>query len=155
MSDTTYLGRWIRTRLYLRFKHAGLNNSYHFLLSTLISEGVVYPYKDLKDNVKQVKKILDSLNDILGKYEVELKTQVSKETKRNQTIDARFILYPNQEFIKEVIRLNVHHKALEEAVRDPEGKLIMKPFLDQYEKREDYQHDLRAFNIAKARNQIK
>ncbi len=147
MSDNTYLGRWIRTKLYLRFKQAGKDRYYNFNLSRLINEGIIYPYKALIDNITYVKKVLNSLTDTLETYEVSKLYAKDPKTKRTKIVDAKFKLYANDEFIKEMIRLNVHHKALRDAIETDQG-LLVQPFIDQYDTRKEYEKARKNYLIA-------
>ncbi len=71
MSEDSYLGRWLRKQLGLKFIQADTTKTYSIKLSTIIQNSGIVPYARKSDNLKSLVKILDTMDDIVRKYKVE------------------------------------------------------------------------------------
>ncbi len=145
MEDSSYLSRWLLTRLYTRFTFARQDKTYHFLLSTLLSEGVMAARPSLSTNIKEVEEALKSHPDILQSYTVETKEDINPKSKRARIYDAKFTITPSESFIKEQIRINAHEKSLKDAVTNEDGRKVARPWPEQFDNAADYKRAERQF----------
>ncbi|MEZ5536406.1 MAG: hypothetical protein R3F02_12370 [Thiolinea sp.] len=125
-------------RLTYRFQQADPEKGYHFLLSSLIQEGMLQ--EDLiTTNIKKIKGALEDCRYIIDRYEYEEVYVTNPDTNRQQLIDFKVVVYPTQQFQQEQYRLNAHHKNIENYRLTGEGKAVIKPMRDKYPSSYDYQ----------------
>ena len=70
LGDEAYLSRWFRKMLGLKFTYASENRSFNLRLSTIINLSGISPYKNIRDNLAYVKRILNAM-DIISKIAVK------------------------------------------------------------------------------------
>ena len=144
IQDDDFLGRWFRKTLSLRFTYADHLKPYNIKLSTVVNQSGISPSARVKDNLRRVQETLEGL-DIVSHVKVEKDFAVNPETKRKSLADAKFIVYPSHEFMREQVSSNVHSKRLASAVIGPDGKPILEPRKGDYKSLVDYEKDRRAF----------
>lgn len=149
IEENSFLGRWFRKYLSLRFTQADATKTFNIRLSTVINHSGISPYKEVKDGLKFVKMTLDNL-DIVSKVTVEKVWEINPETKRKRLTDAKFIIWPSRGFIEEQIRANAHSKRLEGAIEGQGGQMILEPRRADYASDIDFQQARRAFLKAQA-----
>lgn len=109
MKLKTSFGRSLFLRLSYRFLQADPVKGYHFLLSTLIKEGVLQ--EDLiTTNIKKVTEGLKDCQYIIKHYEFEKFYTINPETNRRKLTDYKVTVFPTDNFQKDQYRVNVHHK---------------------------------------------
>lgn len=150
IQDDSFLGRWFRKMLSLRFTYADPLKSFNIKLSTVINQSGISPYEQFRDNLRYVKDVIEGL-DIVATVKVEKEYTVNPETKRKQLSDAKFIIYPSRSFIQEQVKSNAHTKRLDDAVLDGEGVVLLEPRKGDYKNLAEYEQARRAF--LKAQNE--
>lgn len=72
MSEESYLGRWLRKQLSLRFTQADTVRPYGPIkLTTIIQNSGITSYARLSDNLKALINVLDDMRDIVESYQIE------------------------------------------------------------------------------------
>ena len=102
MSYKKNLACWLHKRISHIYRQAKWDNSYSIMLSTIIRDSGITRYKNLKDNLSEVRKVFDEMirkNIILG---------VKEEGRYSgrKIIDMKFTLKPGYYFIRDVVRAN-------------------------------------------------
>ncbi|MCP4089891.1 MAG: hypothetical protein GY746_08860 [Gammaproteobacteria bacterium] len=149
MQDESYLGRWFRKTLGLRFSYAELGRNYNIKLSTVINHSGISPYKEFRDNLKYVKRTLKEL-DIVGHIRVEQETRVNPKTGRKVMVDALLKIYPSKDFVSQVIRANAHTKRLEGAMQGEGGLPLLEPRRSDFKTPQEYEKARRDYLQAQA-----
>ena len=138
MKVKTSFGRSLFMRLSYRFKQVDVINGYHFLLSTLIEEGVLQ--QDLiTTNIKKIDEWLKDCGYIIEKYTAEKKYSINPETNRRALTDYKVTVFPTKAFREEQYRFNVHNKNIQQHRIDNQWKPVIKPMRDQYQTTHDFQ----------------
>jgi len=76
LENPSYLARWFLRRFRLRFAHAekgSVRRRYHLKLTTIIAEAGLSNYKRLSEAHSYVCRTLDSLDQIIERYDVTKK----------------------------------------------------------------------------------
>jgi hypothetical protein len=144
IQDDSFLGRWFRKTLSLRFTQADPFKSYNIKLSTVINHSGISPYTRVMDNVRYVQNTLETL-DIVAEVKVEKEYAVNPETRRRQVVDAKFIIYPSRAFTHEQVKSNAHAKRLESAVEGEGGYPLLEPRKSDFKNLRDYEKARREF----------
>jgi hypothetical protein len=105
MSYKKNLSRWLHKRMSHLFTQASWKNTYSILLTTIIRDSGIKRYKNLKDNLNQVRKVCSEMvqKNVLSDF---------KEERRycgRKIIDVKFILKPGYSFIRDMIQANKRH----------------------------------------------
>jgi len=151
MQDDSYLGRWFRKLLGLRFNYAELGRNYNIKLSTVINLSGISPYKQVRDSLSYVKRTLEAL-DIVGHIRTEPEYRVNPETGRKVMVDALIMIYPSKEFVSQVIRANAQTKRIEAAVEGEGGKPLLEPRRSDYKTPQEYEKARVAYLGAQAKS---
>lgn len=150
LQDDSYLSRWFRKMLGLRFTYAEFGRtSFNIKLSTIINLSGISPNDRIQDNLKYVKQILEGL-DIVGSVKVEPERRVNPETRRKTTVDARFIIYPSLEFSRQAKAVNARSKRIERAVEGDEGVPLLEPLRSDYKTPQEFEKARREYLRAQA-----
>jgi len=149
MQDESYLGRWFRKTLGLRFSYAELGRNFNIKLSTVINHSGISPYKEVRDNLKYVKRTLDEL-DIVGHIRVEPEHKVNPETGRKVMVDALLFIYPSKLFVDQAIRANAHSRRLDNAMQGEDGLPLLEPRRSDFRTPQEYEKARREYLQAQA-----
>lgn len=150
MQDDSYLGRWFRKTLGLRFSYAELGRNFNIKLSTIINLSGISPYKQVRDSLIYVKRTLESL-DIVGHIRVESEYRINPETGRKILIDALLKIFPSKDFVSQVIKANAHNKRIESAMVDENGLPLLEPRRTDFKTPQDFEKARREYLQAQAR----
>lgn len=150
MQDESYLGRWFRKTLGLRFSYAELGRNFNIKLSTIINHSGISPYKEVRDNLKYVKRTLEEL-DIVGQVRVEVEHRVNPETNRKIIVDALLFIYPSRDFVSQVLRANSHAKRLNNAMVSEDGLPLLEPRRTDFKTPQEYEKARREYLHAQAK----
>ena len=131
IQDDNFLGRWFRKTLSLRFTYADHLKPYNIKLSTVVNQSGISPTAQVKDNLRHVEETLDAL-DIVSHVHVEREFSTNPDTRRKSLSDAKFIIYPSQNFMQEQVSSNAHSKRLAGAVKTDEGLPLLEPRKSDY-----------------------
>lgn len=154
MKVKTSFGRSLFMRLSYRFKQVDAIKGYHFLLSTLIKDGVLQEGL-ITTNIKKINEGLKDCEYIIEKYTAEKKYAINPKTKRRMLIDYKVTVFPTKAFRDEQYRFNSHNKNIQEHKIDNNGKPIIKPMADQYKSKHDFKRYLKdKDNFEAAKNPI-
>ena len=96
------LARWLHKRMSHLYSQAAWNNSYSIMLTTIIRDSGMKRYKNLKDNLREIRKVFDEMIQKNVLFRV-------KEEKRccgRKIIDVKFTLKPGISFIRDTVRAN-------------------------------------------------
>ena len=150
LQDDSYLGRWFRKLLGLRFTYAEFGRtSYNIKLSTIINLSGISPYERVQDNLKYVKRTLEGL-DIVGAVKIEQIRRVNPETRRKAIVDARFIIYPSLDFAKQAKAVNAQSRRIESAMEGQGGIPLLEPRRGDYKTLQEYEKARREYLKAQA-----
>lgn len=112
MSIKDYVARWIHKRMSHHYTQANAKNSkqyYHLSLKTIIQGAGLKENAQIYDNIKRIKKALETLIDRNVLYDYDIKEK--RETPRSKrTTDAVFCLYPSSAFANDQIAANARSK---------------------------------------------
>jgi hypothetical protein len=99
------LSRWLHKRMSHLFTQASWKNSYSILLTTIIRDSGIKRYKNLKDNLSEVRKVCKEMvkKNVLSGFKEERRYSGRK------IIDVKFTLKPGYSFIRDMIRANKKH----------------------------------------------
>jgi hypothetical protein len=105
------LSRWLYKRLAHNYVQAGVLTPYTIKLSTILRDSGTHQSERGKDNRKRVEEALDELQEkrVLIRYEIEI-----LRGKRAKVLDAKYVLYPDMDFITEVKKSNSRALKLDE-----------------------------------------
>ncbi|HEY5864672.1 MAG TPA: hypothetical protein VI542_03835 [Candidatus Tectomicrobia bacterium] len=105
------LSRWLYKRLAHNYVQAGVLTPYTIRLSTILRDSGSHQSERGKDNRKRVEEALEELKEkrVLIRYEAEI-----LRGQRAKVLDAKYILYPDMDFITEVKRANSRALKLDE-----------------------------------------
>lgn len=123
MSYKLMLARWLHKRMSHLFIQASSRENYTIRLSTIIRDSGVKQYKEIRNNIRDIKNALDEMVrfEVLSKYEIELKKD--QGGKGRKIVDARFTLFPGITFISEMKEANKIFQSIQPAQTNP-GKLV-------------------------------
>lgn len=144
IGENSFLARWFRKYLSLRFTHADNTQTFNILLSTVINHSGISPYKEVKDSLKFVQMILDGL-DIISKVQVQKVWETNPTTKRKRLTDAKFIIWPSKSFIEEQIQANAHARRVEGAMEGQGGQAVLEPRREDYASNLEFQQARRSY----------
>ena len=82
LKDESYLCRWFRKILSLKFTYASQTKTFNLKLSSIINLSGISPYGSIRDNLVQVKKALNSL-DIVERILVKADYQINPTPNAN------------------------------------------------------------------------
>ena len=153
IQDDSFLGRWFRKTLSLRFTQADATKTYNILLSTVINQSGISPTTALRANLQYVQGILESL-DIVSKVTVQKEWEINPATKRKRMVDAKFVIWPSKAFVEEQIQANTHSRRVEAAMEGQGGEAVLEPRRDDYASNLEFQQARRNF-LAQQAEQIK
>lgn len=100
LDDKSFLSRWFRKRLSLRYAHAQKNSvqwRYHLNLTTIIAEAGLSEYGKLSDAHAYVCRTLDGLDDIVEHYKVTKKFEAGR-TGGRILVDVTYDFFPTLAF---------------------------------------------------------
>ncbi len=100
MSENSYLGRWLRKQLGLKFIQADTTKTYTIKLSTIIQNSGIVPYSKKSQNLFALEKVLKDMDDIIRKYDIE---RIYGTDRGRILLDARITIYPTRDFMIEQI----------------------------------------------------
>ena len=105
------LSRWLYKRLAHNYVQAGVLTPYTIKLSTILRDSGTHQSERGKDNRKRVEEALEELQEkrVLIRYETEI-----LRGKRAKVLDAKYVLYPDMDFITEVKKSNSRALKLDE-----------------------------------------
>jgi hypothetical protein len=151
MKVKTSFGRNLFMRLSYRFKNVDAVNGYHFLLSTLIKDGLL-PDDIITTNIKKIEDGLVDCQYLIDSFQAEKIYHINPKTNRRALIDYKVTTFPTSSFQYEQYRFNVQNKHIKNYRMTPEGQPVIKPLRDQYPTSYDYQRylkDLEVYESAK------
>ena len=99
------LARWLHKRMSHLFTQASWKNTYSILLTTIIRDSGITRYKNLKDNLNQVRSVC---KEMVQKH-VLLGFKEERRYSGRKIIDVKFVLKPGFTFIQDMIRANKRH----------------------------------------------
>ncbi len=126
LDDPSFLSRWFRKRLRLKFAHAEKGSvqwRYHLNLSTIIAEAGLSDYKKMSDAHRYVCRTLDGLDDIIDRYAVTQKFEAGR-TGGRVLIDVTYDFFPTLAFASEQKRINQHALGLKVRTESRQGDLF-------------------------------
>lgn len=138
LTDDSYLGRWFRKTLALRFTYASLGKKFNIKLSTIINKSGITPYKRTQDSLKLIVKTLDEL-DIVERINVSKEYKMNPKTRRKVLSDALIDIYPSSEFVKATIASNAHTKRLSRALEGKDGSMLLEPRRGDFKTIQEYE----------------
>lgn len=144
IEENSFLARWFRKYLSLRFTQADNTKTFNILLSTAINHSGISPYKEVKDSLKFVQMILEKL-DIISKVDVQKVWETNPATKRKRLTDAKFIIWPSRAFVEEQIQANAHSRRIESAMEGQGGEAILEPRREDYASNLEFQQARRSY----------
>ncbi len=99
--------RWLMKRLSHHYVNASHLTSYEILLSSIVRDSGLFPYKRVPDQVKQFEKSLEELKSkkVINHYEKKEKIEA-----KNKIKDVLYTLYAHSDFIKDVKAANARKK---------------------------------------------
>jgi hypothetical protein len=105
------LSRWLYKRLAHNYLQAGVLTPYTIKLSTILRDSGTHQSERGKDNRKRVEEAFEELQvkRVLIRYETEI-----LRGKRAKVLDAKYVLYPDMDFITEVKKSNSRALKLDE-----------------------------------------
>jgi hypothetical protein len=111
MTYRSVIARQLHKRMSHHFTQASIANSYNILLTTIIRDFGLTPYKQLRDNLRDVLAALEEMKEkeVISFYEVE---KMFDTRRRNKMVDAKLTLFPDRHFTSEVIQANKQQKLL-------------------------------------------
>lgn len=126
LDDPSFLSRWFRKRLSLKYAHAekgSLQRRYHLNLSTIIAEAGLSDYKRMSEAHSYVCRTLDGLEDIVDRYEVTKKFEAGR-TGGRVLIDVTYDFFPTLAFAQEQKRINQHALTVKLRAESRQGDLF-------------------------------
>ena len=144
IEENSFLARWFRKYLSLRFTQADNTKTFNILLSTVINHSGISPYKEVIDSLKFVQMVLEKL-DIISKVEIQKIWETNPTTKRKRLADAKFMIWPSKAFVEEQIQANAHARRIERAAEGQGGKAIVEPRREDYSNTLDFQQARRSY----------
>ena len=146
MDADTYLVRWLTKRLGLRFTYAAPSKSYNIKLSAIIEGSGITLYDRMSDNLKLVKRALDSMRDIIDRYAIDKEIVSNQRAGKGRILaDAKITIRPTHAFSIEQLKTNVHENRLDTAVVTIEGHVLLEPRREDYASHIDYEKARHAF----------
>ena len=131
MQSQTFLVRWLRKTLALKFTYAAPTTSFNLKLSTLIENSGISAYGRLSDNLKYVETALADMPDVVARYTIERKFAPNPSNGKGRClVDAKITLYPADAFVTTQIASNAHHAKIENAGRTNTGEVVLEPKSD-------------------------
>ena len=99
------LARWLHKRMSHLFTQASWKNPYSILLTTIIRDSGITRYKNLKDNLYQVRSVCSEMvqKHVLSGFKEE------KRYSGRKIIDVKFVLKPGYSFIRDMVKANKRH----------------------------------------------
>jgi len=96
------LARWLHKRMSHLYTQASWENTYSILLTTIIRDSGITRYKNLKDNLVQVRNVCKEMvqKHVLSNFKEESRYSGRK------IIDVKFVLKPGYSFIRDMIQAN-------------------------------------------------
>mgnify|MGYP001577284826 CR=1 FL=1 len=126
MSYKRTLARWFHKRLSHNYIQAAENSPYSIKVSTIIRDSGMKQYKNLRDNIYQVKLALEEMKEkeVIEKYEV------STILEGRKIVEAKFEIIPHPSFIAEVKFANKQYYLLKPEERKREIDHYLKTMKD-------------------------
>jgi len=144
IQDDSFLGRWFRKTLSLRFTQADASKTYNILLSTVINQSGISPTSTIRANLQYVERVVNAL-DIVSKVTVEKEWEINPETKRKRMVDAKFIIWPSRAFVEEQIRANAQSRKIDAAIKGADGLPLLEPRRAEFKTALEFEQARRAF----------
>jgi hypothetical protein len=96
------MARWLHKRMSHLYTQASWNNSYSILLTTIIRDSGMTRYKNLKDNLCEVRKVMTEMvqKNVLSDVREEMRLF------GRRIIDVKFTLKPGYSFVRDMVRAN-------------------------------------------------
>ncbi|MBF0188719.1 MAG: hypothetical protein HQL50_12415 [Magnetococcales bacterium] len=113
MTYRSSLARWFHKRLSHNFIQAGLSTRYTIRLSTILRDSGVQRYAKISNNIRAVIKALDEIRE--ARIITRFTTEKIHGRRSNKIMDAKFVLYPSQAFVREVRRTNAQLQQIAES----------------------------------------
>lgn len=105
MSYRSAIARKLHKRLSHFYTQASLTEKYSVLLSTLIRDFGLTPYKQMSKNLRDFEKAIEELRDTNTILNFQ-KEEVKQDTPRVKVVDYRLFIQPHPEFIGDVKKAN-------------------------------------------------
>lgn len=114
------LSRWLYKKLIHRYKHAAINNDYHFTFSSVVQESALLQQTSDRHNRQKLHEALEELikKKVIREYKVEFKKDGSK------VIDATYLVFPTAEFIQEQKAANKRYLNSQEQIEHSVKEMI-------------------------------
>jgi len=126
LGDPSFLSRWFRKRLSLKYAHAQKGSvqwRYHLNLTTIVAEAGLSEYKRLSEAHAYVCRTLDGLDDIVDHYTVTKKFEAGR-TGGRVLVDVTYDFFPTLAFAQEQKRINQHALGLKLRAESRQGDLF-------------------------------
>jgi len=96
------ISRWLHKRMSHLYTQASWKNTYSILLTTIIRDSGMKRYAKLKDNLREIRKVLNEMArmNVLTDFKDERRYSGQK------IIDVKFMLKPGYSFMRDMIRAN-------------------------------------------------
>ena len=128
MQSQTFLVRWLRKTLSLRFTYAAPTTSFNLKLSTLIENSGISAYGRLSDNLKYVETALSEMPDVVARYTIERKFAPNPSNgKGRYLVDAKITIFPAESFVENQVVANAQHARIEGAGKTATGDIVLEP----------------------------
>ena len=111
MSYKKNLARWLHKRMSHLYRQANWKNSYSIMLTTIIRDSGITEYKNLKDNLSEVRKVLDEMKQ----KNIIIYAKEDGRYAGRKIIDMKFTIKPGYYFIKDMVRANKRSSILKSA----------------------------------------
>jgi hypothetical protein len=112
MSYKKIIARWLHKRISRHFTQADYTNSYNILVSTVIRDSGMRAYPQMRDNIRQTQEALEEMceKEVLRSFHIE---KMLGGKRGRKLIDAKAVLFPHHNFVREMKLFNKNYKDLQ------------------------------------------